>query len=340
MSAALRDPRRVQRRPAIGLLLLLAALAGCTAGAPAGPAHAPASDALPPIADPTVASAAAATAPAAATKPLRPSVVVATLQGPQLTPNETAQFVAGLLATPIEHRVRMADTVWRCGLADYLLPPHLWSYVQRLSGRDMDDGFRTEMGLGFHLSYTHFAEPVLFHFVQELEHGTSYHKLEVDFFLQYLTLQFEDVSLERFRDRAWVQKRANRWLAWVAKNERLGRMRWAMEALERRPVLHPERVFQVLEELTALKPFSARVDPEDAAEVDRRCAHWLAWWADNRDWVYWFEDETGPVLEPFPRWWSSSAGKGEREKGLYRVDVAAKAAGVPSAEFRRAYPWR
>jgi hypothetical protein len=239
----------------------------------------------------------------------------------------------------MEHRVGMADTLYRCGFADTLLPPHLWVYVQRLVGRDMDSGVLSEMGFGFHLFHTHFAEPILFHLIEELEHGTAWHKLEVDHFLQYVTLRFEDLPLERFRDRGWVAKRANEWLRWLAEHEHEGRMAWAMAALQERSHVHPERVFQVIEDLTGRRPFPTRVDPEDAQDVGRRRDDWLGWWAAHRDWLYWFEEETGPVREGFPGWWSSARGKAERERGLVRVDAEAKAAGVPTRDYRRTHPW-
>lgn len=315
--------------PALAVL----ALSGCAATEPAPAARSESAPASAP---------AASSGPEAPPRPRpeRPSAALATLQGPQLTPGEASRFIAGLCATPLEHRVRMADTLWRCGMADTLLPPHLWVYVQRLGGRDMDSGLLTEMGFGFHLSYTHFAEPVVFHFVEELRQGTAWHKFEIDWFLQYVTLQFEEQDPRNFRNPGWVQKRANQWLEWIARHEHESRMEWAMQALRERPEAQPGRLFQVLEDVTGLKPFPTKVDPQDAADVAKRRDHWLAWWEANRVWLYWFEEATGPVLQSFPAWWNSTAGKAEREKGLYRVDVEAKAAGRPTREYRREHTWR
>lgn len=279
----------------------------------------------------------AATDPAGGKRP--PSPAMAVLQGPRLTPAETSQFIAGLLTVSMERRVQMADTLYRCGFADALLPPHLWVFVQRVAGRDMDSGILTEMGFGFHLVYTHFTEPVLFWMIEELNHGTAYHKFELDHFLQCVTLQFEDVPFERFRDKGWVSKRANGWLRWLAAHEHENRMDWAMAALEQRPLARPARLFQVLEDVTGLKPFAEKVDPDDPADVAKRCDWWRSWWAAHREYVYWFEEEIGPVTEPFPAWWDSARAKAERERGLFRVDAAARAAGVPSATYRRTNPW-
>lgn len=316
-------PRR--RKAGIGLLAMAILAAGCATPAPA-PRNVPAE-----------------TAPAVETRPAQPArppdTALAVLETPRLTKAEIAQFVGGLLTVPIERRTGMADTLYRAGFADLLLPPHLWVYVQRFATRDMDSPMMSAMGMGFHVTYTHFAEPTLFFFVEELKHGSGYHKFEIDFFLQYVTLNFEDLADEPFHDPGWVSKRANRWLAWIAAHQGGNRIAWAMEALRDRRDVHPERVFKVLEELTGLKPFPDAVDVQKPEDVARRAKHWLDWWAANGDYVYWFEDEAGPVQEGFPAWWNSTAGKQQRERGLYRVDLGARAAGVPEGEYRKAHPW-
>jgi len=333
--------RTVRARRLAWLAILAAGLAGCSSAPP--PASRPtgaAASSLAAGASAADSTARADAAPRTEPKPQRPSAAIAILQGPQLTPAEIARFVAGLAAAPMEHRVRMADTIWKCGLADPLLPPSLWVYVQRLGGRDMDDGILSEMGFGFHLAYTHFAPPVVFHFVEELEHGTAYHKFELDWFLQYVTLRFDPVESGSFRNPAWVSKRANAWLAWIAENGHRSRLEWAMAALEQRPEVEPARVYQVLEDVTGLEPFPTKVDAQDPADVARRREHWLAWWKQNRDLVYWFEEEDGPVLQGFPAWWNSDAGKAAREQGLFRVDAEARSAGMSTGEFRKIHSWR
>ncbi len=339
------------RRAAAGWILAVAMVGatGCGAfggGTPTPPASAGPTDTGRPAASAGTDQPArpGPVAPAGAAAPAepgnrRPSAALAVLQGPPVSAAETSQFIAGLLTVPMEHRVRMADTLYRCGFADTLLPPHLWIYAHRVTGRDMDSGILSEMGFGFHLVYTHFAEPVLFWLIEELNHGTAYHKLELDFFLQYVTLRFEDVPLERFRDKGWVSRRANDWLRWLAEHEHEGRMTWALTALRDRPDRHPERIFKVLEDVTAEKPYPGNVDAQDAADVAKRRDWWLAWWAANRDYVYWFEDEMGSVLESYPVWWNSERGKAERARGLFRIDAAARSARTPSIEYRRAHPW-
>lgn len=307
-----------------GLLVLAAALAGCTSPPPPTRAAAPTAVAAEiPKREPTRA----------------PSAAIAVLEGPRLSPSEVAEFIGGLLTVPMGHRTAMADTLYRSGFADIFLPPHLWVYVQRFSTRDMDSGMMSEMGFGFHLIYTHFSEPTLFYFVEELKHGTGYHKFEVDFFLQYVTLNFVDLPEESFHQPSWVSKRANQWLAWIAAHQGSNRIAWAMEALRDRRDAHPERVFRVLEDLTGLKPFPDQVDVQKPEDVARRAQHWLDWWSTNGSYVYWFEDEAGPLREAFPTWWNSASGKKERERGYYRIDEEARRAGVPEADYRKAHPW-
>lgn len=321
--------------------------AGCTSGAPPAPTRPPdpqsGAKATAPAADAPArpAGGAATSAPqdTARKPPARPSAAVSMLQGPNLTDAEQSQFIAGLLATPIEHRVRMADTLYRCGMSDALLPAHLWVYAQRLPTRDQESGLMSDMGFGFHQAYAHFAEPTLFFFIEELNHGSPYHKWEVDYFLQWVTLQFEDVELETVRKAGWLSKRANQWLSWYRTHEGGNRVAWAMEALDRQPPVHPERTLKVLEELTGVKPFADKVDPFKPEDVSRRIEVWRAWWQEHRDYVYWFEDERGPLLQPFPKWWNSELGKQERETGLYRIDAVAKGAGIPSRTYRQEHPW-